>query len=410
VPCHTDSAVRVVAPLPVLAPDRVLAASADSTCITSLLQFRGRIPALDGLRGLAVLMVMVAHFNQEVLLKQYHPWLGPLVTKFAETGVWGVELFFVLSGFLITGILLDTKENHRYFRNFYARRILRVVPLYYGTLMVVFFIMPLFTSMDEAARIISTHQWRLWLYVTNVPGGPGWDTSDLVKFGHFWSLAVEQHFYLLWPVVVYFVPRRRLPVVCFGLVALGTVARVIVAMGGDVCAVLRWSTVYRIDGLAVGSFVAILVRREELHARMLYWAGRGAVVLGLAFFMVGLIPRSVAPMRLITVIAVPIAVCFFASLLVLSINIGQAVIPVTMQIPVLMSFGKYSYGLYVIHGLLRPQCWKWFPPNCLVAITPIPILGIFLSMAMGVATCYAIAFVSWHLYESQFLRLKKCFE
>src|ERR1041385_4843546 len=103
---------------------------------------RAHIPALDGLRGIAILMVFMVHLNQKPLLAGSSPILTNALGRVASSGRFGVELFFVLSGFLITGILLDTKRRMGFFKNFYARRLLRIFPLYYGALAVVLLVLP----------------------------------------------------------------------------------------------------------------------------------------------------------------------------------------------------------------------------------------------------------------------------
>ena len=174
------------------------------------------IPVLDGIRGLAIIMVLIAHFTTilENYLKEFFPVAGPVFTKVALSGLMGVDLFFVLSGFLITGILLDTKDTNEFFKNFYARRFLRIFPLYYGVLFILFCILPKIITFDTAANEMAGHQWWLWAYLTNFPGHPAWDNSALFKLGHFWSLAVEDHFYFVWPFVVYFVSNRLLKKIC----------------------------------------------------------------------------------------------------------------------------------------------------------------------------------------------------
>ena len=130
--------------------------------------FRGsRIEALDGLRGVAILMVLLAHFylGSEQVVALHYPVLGGILSKVLLSGVWGVELFFVLSGFLITGILIDSKGQSGYLRKFYMRRALRIIPLYYISLGIVFYVLPTFVDFDEGALNISRRQGWLWSYL-----------------------------------------------------------------------------------------------------------------------------------------------------------------------------------------------------------------------------------------------------
>src|SRR5437588_9009399 len=164
------------------------------------------IPALDGLRGLAILLVMGYHFGQDA--DGGGTALGPFLSPVFGVGYHGVDLFFVLSGFLITGILLDMKDRPRYFRNFYIRRILRIFPLYYAVLFCLLVLLPLLVTppvfpFAEAQR----RQAWLWLYASNIYHA--WTGHwRLTGFSHLWSLAVEEHFYLIWPVVIFFCRAR----------------------------------------------------------------------------------------------------------------------------------------------------------------------------------------------------------
>lgn len=159
----------------------------------------GHVPALDGLRGVAILMILVLHFYNEAAINTSYSIIGPIITKVAWSGLYGVQLFFVLSGFLITKILLDSKKDPNYFRNSYMRRFLRIFPLYYGTLCVIFFVLPHIITFDEAAKNISSRQIWLWTYLSNASwlgAGGEWDSSSPFRIGHFWSLCVEEHYLL----------------------------------------------------------------------------------------------------------------------------------------------------------------------------------------------------------------------
>src|SRR5262245_13745 len=172
-----------------------------------------RVPALDGLRGLAILPVMLTHFVSDGDLSPVSK-VDEIVSATLTLGWVGVELFFVLSGFLITGILLDSRGAPHYFRNFYIRRTLRIFPLYYGFLALWLGVLPLFYKWpNDVLKVVSipvSPVWS-WAYLTNIVqalhddwrAGPPYTT-------HFWSLAIEEQFYLVWPTVVFLFSRRRL--------------------------------------------------------------------------------------------------------------------------------------------------------------------------------------------------------
>src|SRR5438105_8258761 len=171
-----------IATLPVEAPSRAIEAPP---------QPAGHIPTLDGLRGVAILLVMLCHFLG--LLKTGNHRLDSLLHLGFGHGWVGVNLFFVLSGFLITGILLDAKDSPRYFRNFYARRTLRIFPLYYGVLFVCFVILPLFPASHTAEfHDLRSRQLWLWAYGTNIKVTTFGDWcfgTPWLDLGHLWSFS-----------------------------------------------------------------------------------------------------------------------------------------------------------------------------------------------------------------------------
>ena len=179
--------------------------------------FGKRLMSLDGLRGIAILAVIAEH-----TLRLFHPTsvLSRLWAAFQESSWAGVDLFFVLSGFLITGILLDSRHDKRYFLNFYARRTLRIFPLYYAVLVIAILIVPAvmgFSKLPELySRLVANQLW-LWTYLQNFAQASG--PHALPGFGHFWSLAVEEQFYWVWPLAVFLLPRRHLFRLCITLCA-----------------------------------------------------------------------------------------------------------------------------------------------------------------------------------------------
>ena len=164
------------------------------------------LPALDGIRGLAVLWV-IAHNTTDQLGA---PDSGPfhLLALLLNPGWIGVQIFFALSGFLITGGLLDTQKATNYLGSFYARRALRIMPLYFLVLFSLLVLMPALVEIPARLQSTVQHQSWLWLFVSN--WAPTGITGDFYGFGHFWSLAIEEQFYLLWPLVVFRQTPRRL--------------------------------------------------------------------------------------------------------------------------------------------------------------------------------------------------------
>ena len=224
----------------------------------------GFIPALDGLRGIAILLVMLHHFTH---FEQTTGFDGPVGSLLAFCWT-GVDLFFVLSGFLITGILLDTRGGERYFTNFYARRILRIFPLYYLVLFLAFVVLPKFPAVYPVltgvppAEQVDVPQWPYWLYLTNVSVAErGWVHGWLDVA---WSLAIEEQFYVVWPLLVWLCPPRLVALLCAVILVAEPIARIYAReMDYQVIwiYVLTW---YRLDGLAIGALLAVAHRRGLL--------------------------------------------------------------------------------------------------------------------------------------------------
>jgi peptidoglycan/LPS O-acetylase OafA/YrhL len=203
-------------------------------------------PALDGLRGLAILLVVVYH-NFGFIDVFFFGWLG-------------VDLFFVLSGFLITDILLKTVGSADYLRNFYARRVLRIFPLYYLCLILFLVVLP---NLDVAFDIkyYTDNQLWIWTYLQN------WlyifkDPAQTNTLNHLWSLAVEEQFYLLWPLVILLIRKPGHLLVCMGLLLVGVLGLRLWIWNNHVAdlAYFNLYTFTRIDGICIGCMIALLQR------------------------------------------------------------------------------------------------------------------------------------------------------
>ena len=213
----------------------------------------------DGIRGFAILLVTAYRFNLGPVDADYGR-LGRVLFKAFSVGNLGVDLFFVLSGFLITGILFDAKGSRHYFRDFYIRRALRIYPLYYGVLFVALVALPLLLGaryqLFPEAR---ADQASLWLYVANFLMGFR-NEWCLGSFRHFWSLCVEEHFYLIWPLIIFFCTRRQALAASLLTIALAIVGRVVWLMLGGPKVAVEAFTCFQCDGLALGSFLALVAR------------------------------------------------------------------------------------------------------------------------------------------------------
>jgi peptidoglycan/LPS O-acetylase OafA/YrhL len=367
---------------------------------------RQHVPALDGLRGLAIIVVMVFHFlpydpGDLHPAAKAHPSIRYMLLG-AHAGQTGVDLFFVLSGFLITGILLDTRNHPRYFTNFYGRRTVRIFPLYYGVIFFTLFL-PMIVRMMLGQPVTEDqqNQWWLWLYLTNVAVFLGVNVPAM----HFWSLAVEEHFYLVWPGVVYMLNPRRLAVACVGniLAAIG-IRAVLASYGLDTF----YLTPCRMDVLGFGGLLAIASSRYGGLAGAARAARWGLLVVVAALIPVYLQKSGEADTLVLTMKHTLLA-GFYSLLLIAAVGAAPGTaIHRFFTSRVIRSFGKYSYGLYVYHGLLRPLILDYLPLSESAAVVPF-LLSALWRLMIATAVCYAVSWVSWHVYEKQFLKLKRYF-
>ncbi len=215
------------------------------------------VKALDGVRGLAVLMVILYHM--EYLAPRSSLWAKALLAPL-RIGWAGVDLFFVLSGFLITGILLDTRESPNYFRSFYARRALRIFPLYYLVLSGIL-VLAHFTSTLNYVLPVSHDRFFYFVYLNN-----WWpflrDTWHGNILGHFWSLAVEEQFYLLWSLCVFAIARRHIRLAALCGIAGALVIRCALFLHGGTTRDVIENTFSRMDALLVGRLPRLVGTRS----------------------------------------------------------------------------------------------------------------------------------------------------
>jgi peptidoglycan/LPS O-acetylase OafA/YrhL len=366
---------------------------------------RERVPSLDGVRGIAILLVLLFH---SLLVNEDAMPFGP-VYAIAASGWSGVNLFFVLSGYLITGILLDAPRTGRGLRNFYARRALRILPLYYATLLVFFFVLP-----REPFPSLAWHDERqllYWAYVQNwaIAAHGAWPETP--NLNHLWSLNIEEQFYLVWPLLVFWLGRRRLLWLCAALIAGCLALRSMLFAGGTAWVAIYVMTITRLDDLAVGGAIACLARdpRGLAPLRPAALAIGGACLAYVAGAMILRGAFELSDDATVT-LGFSVASLGFGCALVGAVTArpGGAVDRVLSAAP-LRILGKYSYCIYVVHlpivvslavppGLGHLALFGYAAMDATAAYT--------VHLAVAVALSLAVAFASWHLIELPFLRLK----
>jgi len=367
------------------------------------------IPALDGIRGLAIALVLLHHLlaANDVVSSR----ILTLITQIRESAFIGVNLFFALSGFLITGILLDTVDIPHYFRTFYARRALRIFPLYYGTLFVLLLLThPMHLNWNGWEYFYLTYTSNLALWRHSFP------SLEPFNVRHYWSLQVEEQFYFIWPLIVLRVrrPETLVRICAIGALVVLAIRIFIVSMyahpafqdpylayqptfscadnllfGCGLCALLRsrWRTAA--TRLAPRVFavtaVAIVTMFIAFHG-ISFMAKDGFFSPTFGMTIVGLCCASVIAM---TLESDSYATAFFSSRF-------------------LRFLGKYSYGIYIFHysigGILDTRLRRFFNLEF-----HSKALSIGLTALIVFSLSILVALISYHLYEIQFLKLKRFF-
>ena len=364
---------------------------------------------LDGLRGVAVLLVMLYHFG---LIYE-----SPLRTgsgffqQAAQIGWIGVDLFFVLSGFLITGILIATRDQAQYFRNFLMRRFLRIWPLYYLNLVIFFLVLPFVMSVPDKMQSMIDQQSWFWLY------GANWLFAREHGFnqtsgGYFWSLAVEEQFYLLWPFVVFWLSERNLLRLTTALLVFGLALRIgLIATGTDPASIYT-ITFTHLDGLAIGAILAICLRSNErtetLRKVVPYFLLPAAIAIVVARWFDGNFHFWSRHMAIYGYSAIAIV---FGSLLLWALRSPpEAGVRRALSSRFLVAAGQFSYALYLIHvpiasfvdGALTWRLASWAPQMPYGA-------RYWLLVAVMFGISWTLAVASWHLFEKRILALKNHF-
>ena len=343
---------------------------------------------LDGVRAIAALLVMNLHFFNEIEINSF---LLNILFKFASIGQTGVTLFFVLSGFLITRILINNVQNSGSIKNFYIRRVLRIFPLYYLFLFISLFLYPLLFNYSSIAEGGIYY----FFYIQNIAMTFNY-SIDTANLGHFWSLAVEEHYYLIWPIAILFLNKNNIIRLISFLIIGSLLLRIFMFIEGFS---IDWFTMTRVDSLAIGSLLAFKELDGSINKK------------NSIFFLVAVL--------LLTIIMIFTwyyfnyeddfiyqtfkytfwsFVFYFGISYVLSVDKNHFINKV-LESKLLSYTGKISYGLYVYHLFAYKIIIEYFNFGFWV-----------INFILFIIITYLISSVSYYVYEIYFLRLKYFFK
>lgn len=354
---------------------------------------RQYFPALDGLRGLAILLVVIYHNFGFIEKYFFFGWLG-------------VDLFFVLSGFLITDILLKQSDCKNFLKKFYVRRILRIFPLYYLCLILFLVLLPNLNTTLNLKYYTDNQSWiwaylQNWLYIFKPPA----DTNSL---NHLWSLAVEEQFYLLWPLAILLLRKPKYLLIFVSLLLI-TVLGLRLWIWVNHVADLAYYNLYtftRIDGICIGSMVALLLKinpgflKRYTSTIVLFFA-----VLNFTFFFVNKYYHFSFPY--LALAGYTTFAMIFGLLVNEAVTRGTKLINIIFSIPLLKFLGRISYGLYMFHWpvylLISPYLLSWIQQYTSGWPTHFGV------SVIATLAAIAISWFSFSYFERYFLKLKDRF-
>jgi len=361
--------------------------------MTELTEKRPHYPALDGLRGLAILLVVFYH-NFDFINYSVFGWIG-------------VDLFFVLSGYLITSILINTLNSPNYSRNFFSKRVLRIFPLYYLCLIIFLVIFPLLGLYREEMKFYLDHQWWFWFYLQNWLLSVRFPTAGNF-LNHFWSLGVEEQFYLVWPFIILWLRKpKKLMIFILSVLFLLLIFRSFLWM----CHLphFNYTTFYaftRIDGICIGCLIALLhkINYNFLRHKM------AVVVTILAILNFGFyFLTQYGDYPYLAFVGFTTFAGMFGLLLHEAVTGDTKIITIIFTLPLLKFFGTISYGFYVFHWpvylMTQPGLSNFFLKNLNLSEE----VSKFATSLSATIIAIVISTISYYTFEINFLRLKQKF-
>jgi peptidoglycan/LPS O-acetylase OafA/YrhL len=366
--------------------------------------FRQHVTALDGLRGLAIISVFFYHYARGASAHTSSAIVraGSAVFGFGWSGV---DLFFVLSGFLITGILYDTLSDPGYYKKFYVRRILRIFPIYY-LVVLIFLVLTPFLGLHWNIRALS------FLIYLGYPAALIWPSlvtvSPYVAITHLWSLSLEEQFYMIWP---WLIARLRKPGRILWVCLVVACAALLLRVGVFATQSVNRNWAYeslpcRMDTIAVGAAIAMLVR-GPLRDRLEGWAHFVFFPAAIAVLTICIFRHTTERYDVVmATLGFSIIAVMYGALLVLALR-QESWLAHFLSWPVLRMFGRYSYGLYLYHFpltvILGPM------KQSFINLMHSYVLGATIHLTFNLVVNLLVAAASYHFFESPIMRLKDRF-
>jgi peptidoglycan/LPS O-acetylase OafA/YrhL len=359
-----------------------------------------RIPELDGIRGIAILLVIVWHYVVVPGITSNSEIVAVGLNLLGNT--WsGVDLFFVLSGFLIGGILIDNRDARNYFKTFYLRRFFRIVPLYFGWIALFILLTAILAKFVFIPEELATNAIPLWTYFTFT------QNIAMALQGEFggewlavtWSLAIEEQFYLIMPLFVLLVPKKHLPWITIVLV-------VSVLFMRRLHLAIFWTSLglyvfapYRADALLLGVLCAWIVRQERWRA----WLERRTIVLYIPMIILmgywvqknlrgygGQITSYTTTMYGYTILAL-----MYALFLLIAVVERKGIVKTITRLGFLRLLGTLAYGIYLFHQTVNILMHHFLIGSNRTIETPLD--GLITLAAFGVTV--GLAYLSWTYFE-----------
>ena len=362
---------------------------------------RQHLPSLEGIRAYAFLLVFAVHFSGTSWNLQHRPFAAYPWLLLQQLSFVAVPIFFALSGYLITGILVDTREKLGFLRVFYLRRAIRIFPLYYITLFTIFMFLHLH------AVHLELHHALFLVYLQNLwPGVTIYRLSPRIYIAHLWSLAVEEQFYALWPLIIWlFADRRSLLRFSYAVIGLAFLARVWAAFAHIDPGTSYQNTLFRSDAIMLGAILALHERGPMKDFAKISRSAKYVVLCVPCFLVVrALLVGQALPYDAFGLIVVtPLLALVGTAIVVLALTPGNLIHSASTK-QWAVDLGKLSYGLYVIHQLLAPYFLEAIVPKFVGILGN--VMGQLAGMTVAFAIVYAISRLAFVVIEKPAMSLK----